>query len=226
MKKEYAIIVAGGTGHRMKSEIPKQFLLLNGRPMLMYSIAAFHDYSPEIEIIVVLPDGKSDYWQKLCEKHQFKLHHKTVTGGKTRFESVRKGLELVDESGYVAIHDGARPVVSAGLIKSCFDTAKEQGNALPVIEISDSIRVVDQESSKPLERTNIRICQTPQVFLCSEIIKAYKQSYRIEFTDDATVLESAGYSVFLTHGQPQNIKVTSDTDLLIAENLLKNCNKS
>lgn len=217
MIKQYAIIVAGGAGRRMKSETPKQFLLLNGKPMLMYSITAFRSHSPEIEIIVVLPQGKPDFWQRLCEKHQFKIKHKFVTGGKTRFESVKNGLELVGEDGYVAIHDGARPVVSPNLIKSCFDTAMKKGNALPVVEISDSVRVVDPVRSKPIERSDIRICQTPQVFHCSEIKNAYKQSYKKEFTDDASVLESAGHHVFLTPGQPQNIKVTTAIDFLIAE---------
>lgn len=218
--KQSAIIVAGGKGHRMNSEVPKQFLLLKGKPLLMYSIIAFYEYSPAIEIVVALPEDQMDCWTELCDKYQFRISHKNIKGGVTRFESVQNGLEIIGDNGYVAIHDGVRPLVNPNLIRQCFDHALKYGNALPVLTISESVRIIGDNSSKSIDRTGIRLCQTPQVFLCEQIRKAYHQPYRLEFTDDASVLESAGYNINLFPGDSHNIKITTSADLAIAEAIL------
>jgi len=218
--KQYAIIVAGGIGHRMGHEIPKQFLLINGTPLLMHTITAFYDFSSSIELVIVLPKEQMGFWVELCNKYRFKIPHKTVSGGKARFESVRNGLETIGNSGLVAIHDGVRPLVSAALIKSCFDYALKHGNALPVLPISESVRAIDNNRNKPIDRTGIRVCQTPQVFLCEQIKKAYQQTESMDFTDDASVLESLGFSIHLLPGHSQNIKITTPLDLTIAEAIL------
>lgn len=218
--KQYAIIVAGGIGHRMDSKIPKQFLLINGTPLLMYTITAFYDFSPSIELVIVLPKEQMNFWVELCNKYQFNIPHKTISGGKARFESVRNGLETIGNSGFVAIHDGVRPLVSAALIKTCFDHALKYGNALPVLSVNESVRAIDNSGNKPIDRKGIRICQTPQVFLCEQIKKAYQQTKSIDFTDDASVLESLGFSIHLLPGHLQNIKITTPLDLTIAEAIL------
>jgi len=217
--KKYAVIVAGGSGKRMGSEIPKQFLNLAGKPLLMHSIIRFSEYDASAEIIVVLPDGLISYWKSLQEEYRFNVRHSIVRGGGTRFHSVRNGLDLVEPPGLVAIHDGVRPLVSTGTIHRCYEAAEKHGSGIPVISPSDSIRMVTGQESVSVNRMHIKLVQTPQVFDAGLIKKAYLAEYSEEFTDDATVLEKTGESVFLAEGNRENIKITTPDDLLVAETL-------
>lgn len=218
--KKYAIIVAGGSGSRMGSEIPKQFLELNGKPVLMHSMNRFFNYDNSISLIVVLPENQISYWQQLCRQHEFTLPHQLTTGGSERFYSVKNGLALIDEQGCVGIHDAVRPLVSMQTIKLAFDSALQFGSGIPVVSINDSIREIDNESNFAVNRTKYKIIQTPQCFLTKTIIDAFNQPFNPAFTDDATVLESKGINVHLTQGNIENIKITTPRDLIIAKALL------
>ncbi len=221
--KQSAIIVAGGYGKRMNTEIPKQFLLLNGDPVLMRTIRAFHEYNPEIDITVTLPADQLKYWQKLCIKHSFNIPHTVIEGGKTRHHSVKNATGKIRAGSVVAIHDGVRPLLSNALIQTCFDTAAILGNAVPVIELADSIREVQGEKNARADRSRFRLVQTPQVFHTDLLIDAFRQKYDPIFTDEATLVESAGYKINLIKGQPENIKITTALDLFIASAILENC---
>jgi len=218
--KLYAVIVAGGSGTRMGTDIPKQFLELAGRPVLMHTIERFLTFSNSIHIITVLPGEYLEFWDQLKKKYNFTLPHIIVRGGETRFISVRNGLEYVDDDALVAVHDAVRPLVSIGTIKRCFETAGEYGNAIPVISPSDTLRIVNEENSKPVDRLLVKQIQTPQVFHSRLLKKAYCQSYLPEFTDDATVLEKTGEKIRLVDGNRENIKITNPEDLIIAQYLL------
>ena len=218
--KLYALIVAGGTGERMKSEIPKQFIEIAGKPILMHTINRFREFYNSIEIIVVLPENQLRFWSDLQKKYSFSVPHTLVKGGESRFYSVKNGLEFIDEPGLVAIHDGVRPFVSIGTIKRCFETAERLGNAIPVISPSDSLRMITENGNEPVDRTKIKLIQTPQVFRTDLIIEAYRQDYLPEFTDDAMVLERTGEKINLVEGNRENIKITNPEDLLIAGALL------
>jgi len=217
----YALIVAGGSGIRMQTALPKQFLELAGKPVLMHTIERFKAFSDSIEIITVLPENQIEYWKENQEKYSFSIKHTIVTGGATRFHSVKNGLEFVTAPSLVAIHDGVRPFVSADTIKRCFETAEKLGNAVPAVTIAESLRVITNEGNSPIDRQTIRTIQTPQVFNASMIKKAYQQEYRSEFTDDATVLETLGEKINLVEGNRENIKITNSEDLLISNALLK-----
>ena len=217
----YAIVVAGGSGERMKSDIPKQFIEIAGKPVLMHTIEKFRLFDNSIEIIVVLPESLMGYWNELREKYSFSIPHKIAGGGVTRFHSVRNGLELITGAGLVAVHDGVRPLVSIDTIVRCFETAARLGNAIPVISPSDSLRMISGKGNKPLDRTGIKLVQTPQVFHTDLIKKAFLQDYRPEFTDDAMVLERTGECINLVEGNRENIKITTPEDLIIAESLMK-----
>ena len=218
--KLYAVIVAGGTGERMKSEIPKQFIEIAGKPILMHTIEKFRDFNGSIEIIAVLPKDQLRFWSDLQKKYSFAVPHTLVKGGKTRFDSVRNGLGFIYEPGLVAIHDGVRPFVSIETIKRCFETAERLGNAIPAISPSDSLRIVTGNSNEPVDRTKIKLIQTPQVFRTDLIRYAFRQDYIPEFTDDAMVLERTGAKINLVEGNRENIKITNPEDLLIAGALL------
>jgi 2-C-methyl-D-erythritol 4-phosphate cytidylyltransferase len=218
--KLYAVIVAGGIGTRMGTDIPKQFLELAGKPVLMHTIERFLTFSNSIHIITVLPGEYLEFWDQLKKKYNFTLPHIIVRGGETRFISVRNGLEYVDDDALVAVHDAVRPLVSIGTIKRCFETAGEYGNAIPVISPSDTLRIVNEENSKPVDRLLVKQIQTPQVFHSRLLKKAYCQSYLPEFTDDATVLEKTGEKIRLVDGNRENIKITNPEDLIIAQHLL------
>ena len=220
MQSEYVIITAGGTGSRMGSEKPKQFLELNGLPVLMHSIRAFYQYSADIKIIVTLPEMHIADWKILCQGHHFEIPHSVCPGGETRFESVRRGLDHVEE-GLVAIHDAVRPLVSHELITRCFENAREMGNAVPVIPLSDSVREVLNSESRPTDREHLRLVQTPQVFDAALLKSAYRLAYRSSFTDDASVAEAFGLKLHLVEGDPRNLKITRPDDMLIAEALIK-----
>ena len=218
--KLYALIVAGGIGERMKSEIPKQFIEIAGKPILMHTIERFLDFDESIEIIVVLPENQLRFWSDLQKKYSFSVPHTLVKGGESRFYSVKNGLEFFDEPGLVAIHDGVRPFVSIETIKRCFETAERLGNAIPVISPSDSLRMITENGNEPVDRTKIKLIQTPQVFRTDLIRNAYRQDYLREFTDDAMVLERTGEKINLVEGNRENIKITNPEDLLIAGGLL------
>lgn len=216
------IIVAGGSGSRFKSEIPKQFIELNGKPILMHSITAFYKYQENIEIIVVLPEHQVDYWHSLCKKHNFKIKHKVENGGKTRFESVKNGLDTVKNSqNLIAIHDGVRPLVSENTIERCFREAEISGNAIPAILSVDSVRQVSIETNFPIDRSKLRLIQTPQVFKIDILKKAYRQKYKNSFTDDASVVEAMCEKINLVEGNRENIKITNKIDLVIAKALFE-----
>ena len=220
MLKKYCIIVAGGSGRRMKSATPKQFIPLDGKPLLMHAIERFHSFDSTIEIIVVLPQEHHTLWKSLVSEHSFRAGHRVAPGGEERFHSVRAGLALVTEESLVAIHDGVRPLVSHDTIWRCFADAEEFGSAIPFVEPADSVRILEGDDSRPMPRKEVRLIQTPQVFRSSIIIPAYERDYDPSFTDDATVAEAAGSRIHLTHGNRENIKITTPEDLAVAATLL------
>jgi 2-C-methyl-D-erythritol 4-phosphate cytidylyltransferase len=217
----YVVIVAGGSGKRMGAEIPKQFLELAGRPVLMHTIERFKTFNESIEIITVLPENQLRFWIDLQKKYSFTIPHTLVKGGSTRFLSVKNGLEFVNSQGLVAIHDGVRPFVSIDTIKRCFETAERLGNAIPSISPTESLRIVKGEDTVPVSRFEIKQIQTPQVFRAELIKNAYLQNYSTDFSDDATVLEKTGEKINLIEGNRENIKITNPEDLLISDALLK-----
>jgi 2-C-methyl-D-erythritol 4-phosphate cytidylyltransferase len=217
MANEYVIITAGGKGSRMGSDIPKQFMELNGLPVIIHTIKAFSDYSSDIKVILVLPEDGMQEWGRINEKYPIKTKIYLCTGGEKRFDSVKNGLELVEGEGLVAIHDAARPLVSSRLILKCFQTAAKEGNAIPVIPLQDSIRELNGAENRPANRDVFRLVQTPQVFDISLIRKAYEQAYRSSFADDATVAEALGAKIHLVEGEKRNIKITTQEDFLIAK---------
>jgi 2-C-methyl-D-erythritol 4-phosphate cytidylyltransferase len=216
----YVVIVAGGSGKRMGAEVPKQFLELAGRPVLMHTIERFKSFNESIEIITVLPENQLRHWVELQAKYKFSVPQTIVKGGSARFYSVRNGLQFVNEPGLVAIHDGVRPFVTLETIKKCFETAEKLGNAIPAITIAESLRMVTDDGSHPINRLNVRQIQTPQVFNAGLLKKAYRQEYKVEFTDDATVLENIGEKIYLVEGNRENIKITNPEDLVISKALL------
>jgi 2-C-methyl-D-erythritol 4-phosphate cytidylyltransferase len=215
----YALIVAGGAGKRMGTEIPKQFLELAGRPILMHSIERFRSFDDSIKIITVIPEEQFATWESLKKKYSFSISHSVVKGGSTRFSSVKNGLEAVGLKGLVAIHDGVRPLVSVETIRRCFKMAEKHGNAIPVTGNSNSLRMITGQGSIPLNRQNVMLVQTPQVFISDLIKNAYLQDYCSDFTDDATVLEKTGEVIHLVEGNRENIKITNPEDLLVASAL-------
>jgi len=217
---KFAIIVAGGAGTRMNSAVPKQFIPLAGKPVLMHSISAFYEYDASICIIITLPGLLFSSWEALCDLHSFRIPHKVAEGGKMRFDSVKNALKLITADGIVAIHDGVRPLVSRELISRAFSHAVSHGNAIPAVPVTDSVRKVSGNLNKPLDRSNLKLIQTPQVFHASQILNAYQQDYSDSFTDDASVLEAAGGTINLIRGEPYNLKITCPEDLFIAEALL------
>jgi 2-C-methyl-D-erythritol 4-phosphate cytidylyltransferase len=216
----YVVIVAGGSGKRMGVETPKQYLELAGKPVLMHTIERFMEFSSSIEIITVLPENQIRYWSDLQKRHSFDIPQTIVKGGAHRYISVKHGLEFVGTPGLVAIHDGVRPLVKLDTIKRCFETAEKYGNAIPVISPADSLRLETSKGNKWINRNEVKIVQTPQVFNAALIKKAYKQQYDISFTDDATVLEKTGVKIHMVEGNRENIKITNPEDLFIAQTLI------
>lgn len=215
-----AVIVAGGTGTRMNSPSPKQFSLLNGIPVLSYSITAFFSQDPSIRILVALPGQLFESWNELQVKYNLTIHHELVAGGETRFHSVSNCLDRIEPSGLVAIHDAARPLITPTMIGRLFTEAEKRGNAVPVVPVNESIREVTGPYSHPADRSRIRIVQTPQIFHSSQLKTAYRQPYAPAFTDDATVVESLGEKIHLVEGDRANLKITYPADILLAEALL------
>jgi len=218
----YVIIAAGGSGSRFNSSLPKQFVELESIPMLMRTMEAFDQAISNINVILVLPTEHLHLWDELGKKYKFEIPHQVVSGGETRFNSVKNGLNAIgDEEGFVAIHDGVRPLISKELISNAFNAAETNGNAIPVINVNDSLRKVDGDLSVPVNRDDFRVVQTPQCFALSVIKKSFKQSYSPEFTDEASVVESTGEVIHLIQGESINIKITTPADLLIAESFYK-----
>lgn len=221
---DYVIIVAGGKGLRMGTEIPKQFLPIAGKPILMRTIERFHEYDPNLSIILVLPENQQAYWQQLCEEHHFAIPHQIANGGDTRFQSSKNGLALIpdDTDGVVGIHDGVRPFVSKEVIAECYETARDEYAAIPVYAVTDTLRYIDKRGGgKNVLRDDYRIVQTPQTFDISLAKQAFNQGYKDQFTDDASVVESLGCQVAMVEGNRENIKITTPFDIKVAEALLK-----
>ncbi len=218
--KKFALIVAGGSGTRMDSEVPKQFLELDGRPVLMHAMEVFYRYDEEINIILVLPEKQVGFWKALCKKHHFVLQYQLAFGGETRFQSVQNGLQQISDDGIVFIHDGVRPMVSLNTIQNCYEIAEKKGNSLPVIPVSESLREVHNNKNKAVDRSKYFLVQTPQTFRVSLIQQAYHQASSHDFTDDASLLESMGETIYLTEGNRENIKITYPEDMLFAKTFL------
>ncbi|MDR3350621.1 MAG: 2-C-methyl-D-erythritol 4-phosphate cytidylyltransferase [Prevotellaceae bacterium] len=218
--KRSVIIVAGGSGQRMGTKIPKQFLLLAGMPVLMHAIRRFHAFDPAMPLIVALPPAHIPTWTQLCAEHCFTIAHTVTAGGGTRFESVKKALDAVHDTEWIAVHDGVRPLVSPTLIARCFETAALHGAAAPVVPLADSVRMREAGGSRSVLRDNYCIVQTPQIFRAEWLKHAYRTPFSTAFTDDASVVEAAGYPIALSEGSRENIKITDALDLKIAEQLL------
>jgi 2-C-methyl-D-erythritol 4-phosphate cytidylyltransferase len=219
--KDYIIIVAAGSGSRMKSAIPKQFLELRGKPLLQHTLEKFHRYNPQMEIILVLNDDYIAFWQDLLRTLQIDVPHRVVAGGTQRFYSVKNAIDSIqDENGIVGIHDAVRPLVSLKTIETCYHVARAKQSAIPVIALHDSIRMVEGEQSQIADRNKFRIVQTPQCFELSLLRKGFDQQYQETFTDDASVMEHWGMQVHLVEGNRENIKITTTEDLRMAEALL------
>ena len=219
--KEYAIIVAGGKGTRMKTRLPKQFLEIQGLPILMHTINAFYRYSENITIILVLPEDDFATWRTLCDQYQFKKPVILQRGGDTRFQSVKNGLEKIDGNGLVAIHDGVRPLVSEDIIGASFRLAAVHQSAVAAVRLKESIRITDQDNTKAVDRSKFRLIQTPQTFVVELIRNAYQMKEDLSLTDDASVAERSGHVISLFEGSYENIKVTTPEDLIVAEALMQ-----
>lgn len=220
-KKEFALIVAGGKGTRIKSALPKQFIPLNGNPVLFHTLQAFHRYSASLQIVLVLPADDLETWETLVKKYGFDIPVITQTGGETRFQSVKRGLEKVNGPGLVAIHDGVRPLVSEDIIGASFRLAAVHGTAVAAVRLKESIRMTDQDTTRAMDRSKFRLIQTPQTFDIDLIQQAYAQREDPALTDDASVAERAGHAISLFEGSYENIKITTAEDLVVAEALLR-----
>jgi len=219
--KEYALIVAGGKGTRIKSAIPKQFIELNGKPILLHTIEAFLKYSASLTIILVLPAEDFKIWETICKKFNFSNPITLQKGGETRFQSVKNGLDKIQGEGLVAIHDGVRPLVSSDLIGASFRLASVHGSAVAAVRLKESIRMTDQDNTKAVDRSKFRVIQTPQTFDLQLIKKAYQLKEDPSLTDDASVAEKSGHVISLFEGSYENIKITTAEDLIVAEALIK-----
>ena len=205
----------------MNADVPKQFLLLAGKPVLMHTIRIFHLYDASMPLFVVLPEKYIPLWKELCREQSFTIAHQIIKGGSNRFGSVRNALEEIRGEGLVAIHDGVRPLVSIETLRLTFTGAAEFGNSIPVIPMKESIRETGPGGNKEVMRDNLRIVQTPQVFRISLIKRAYASAPHQAFTDDATVVETLGETIHLVEGNPENIKLTGPSDMIFAEAILK-----
>lgn len=221
--KKYAILVAGGKGLRMGGDIPKQFLPLGGKPVLMRTIEAFVEALPDIQIILVLPSSQQDYWRGLCRQYSFSVPMQIADGGDTRFHSVSNGLALIPEgtAGIVGVHDGVRPFVSSETIRRCYECAEAKGAVVPVVPVVETVRqMLEDGRSKTVSRDEYRLVQTPQTFDVQLLKKAYRQPFQPFFTDDASVVEAMGEQICLVEGNRENIKITTPADIRFAEGLL------
>lgn len=218
--KKYAVVVAGGSGTRMQSVVPKQFLLLKDKPVLLHTLTRFYEADPSIQLILVLPEMHKSRWEEICQHYQFTVKHTVISGGPTRFHSVKSGLSVIQENGLVAVHDAVRPLISKGFINRLFDEAEKKGNAIPVLPVQETMRLIQAGRSESVDRSLYRIVQTPQIFYVDKIKKACSQDYQDSFTDEATVMEMSGEQIFLVEGERFNIKITTPEDLTAAEKLM------
>jgi 2-C-methyl-D-erythritol 4-phosphate cytidylyltransferase len=218
--RTFAVILGGGVGNRMDSLIPKQFIPLAGKPVIMHTIEKFRSYNAKIEIILVLPEAHIQLWKDMCNEFQFGVEHQIVRGGKERFYSVKNAITHLPDDSIVLIHDGVRPLVSHETIDRVQERAIEKGNAIPYVDINESIRRITKEGNKAVKRDGFKIIQTPQAFNTRDIKAAYSARYRKSFTDDASVFEAKGHKIELVLGNQRNIKITRPIDLVIAESLL------
>ena len=217
--KKHIIIVAGGKGLRMGGDIPKQFLPVCGKPVLMRTLEAFHTFDAAIHIVLVLPVSQQTYWKELCREYQFELSHEIADGGETRFHSVKNGLALIEGEGLVGVHDGVRPFVSQEVIARCYEEAARCKAVIPVIDVVETVRHLTEEGSETVPRDRYKLVQTPQVFDVALLRRAYQQEYTDLFTDDASVVEALGEKVCLVMGNRENVKLTTPFDLKLAEML-------
>ncbi|MBQ8190509.1 MAG: 2-C-methyl-D-erythritol 4-phosphate cytidylyltransferase [Bacteroidaceae bacterium] len=220
--KKYIIIVAGGKGLRMGGEIPKQFIPIGGKPVLMRTMEAFHAYDAEIQIVLVLPVAQQAYWKELCDQYTFALPYRLADGGETRFHSVKNGLDIIptDEEALVGVHDGVRPFVSAEVIARCYAEAARTEAVVPVTDVVETVRhLEDGGRSTTVNRDEYKLVQTPQVFSLSLLKQAYAQPYVPAFTDDASVVEALGHEVTLVQGNRENIKITTPFDLVVGRSM-------
>ena len=220
---DYVIIVAGGKGLRMGSDIPKQFLPIGGKPVLMRTLERFREYDKDLQIILVLPEAQQDYWRELCKEYGFLVEYQLANGGKTRFHSVQNGLALIPDNaeGVVGVHDGVRPFPSIDVIRNCYATARDKKAVIPVIPVVETVRqIFGKNSSRTVPRDEYRLVQTPQTFDIQLLKAANRQPYNDGFTDDASVVESFGHGITLVEGNRENIKITTPYDLKIAEVLI------
>lgn len=217
MRKRYAVIVAGGKGLRMGNDIPKQFLLLKGKPILMRTLEAFYDFDDTIQCIIVLPENQIAYWKELCAKYNCSVPHSVVAGGAERFYSVCNGLNEIVDDGVVAVHDGVRPILSKQMLSEGFEIAEKYDSAIPYVDSVDSLRIIDGNETKPLDRSTIKRIQTPQIFDAQQLKTIMNVEYKPQFTDEATVWELAGKKLHFYKGNFRNIKITTPEDLRIAD---------
>ena len=218
--KKFAVIVAGGMGSRMNHAVPKQFLLLNGKPVLYYTIKAFLQAYADLQIILVLPEAHVSAGQEIIDAFFDYERIQITVGGRTRFHSVQNGLAMINDESIIFVHDAVRCLVTEDLIHRCYEAALEQGSAIPVVDSRDSLRMITDEGNEALERSRIKLVQTPQTFHSKILLPAFKIDYKEKFTDEATVVESFGLKVQLIAGEENNLKITSPVDLLIAERLI------
>lgn len=216
--KKCVVIVAGGKGIRFGGELPKQFMPMNNRPVLMHTIDAFYNNDNSFDIIVVIPEAHFAFWNDLCNKHDFNTPHRVVRGGVSRWESVKNGLNYVEDDCIVGIHDGVRPLISSNLIDRLYSNANSFGAVIPAIKVTDSLRLVNKDrKSIAVDREQYRAVQTPQVFKSNIVKQAYKLPFEDTFSDDASVVERYGTDITIIEGEDINIKITSAKDLMIAE---------
>lgn len=218
---EKVIIVAGGKGSRFSAELPKQFHLLAGRPVVMHTMEAFKNALPQCELILVLAESDHSLWKELCKKYQFSLPHQLTAGGTTRFASVKNGLVFVNAEDIVAVHDAVRPLIDGGIIQKSFELVKEKKAIIVAVPATESLRKKTNKGTEAVMRKEYWMVQTPQVFTGELLLKAYKQEYKESFTDDASVVEATGQDIEILEGNSRNIKITYPDDLLIAETLLQ-----
>ena len=220
MSNKSVIITAGGIGKRMRSSLPKQFMLVNEKPILMYTIDRFYRFDPKIQIILTLPEDWLNYWESLLREYDFKIPHRVVVGGKERYNSIKNALEKCSGS-LIAVHDGVRPLVDEETIKGCFEEAEEKGAAIPVVSIADSMRKKNEHSTEVVDRSDYLIVQTPQCFKSEILNEAYKLPFHKGITDDASLVEEAGYEIETVIGNDMNIKITTQSDLKYAGMFLR-----
>ena len=220
--KKIAVIVAAGSGSRMGSSVPKQFLLLAGKPVLLHTLSVFQEALDDLEVILVLPKDFLYRGEEIIRQSRYPQNVKAIAGGETRFHSVQKGLNLVEGESIVFIHDGVRCLVSKELIRKCYDQTVQFGSAIPVVESRDSVRIITPTGNTPIGRDLVKLVQTPQTFTSSMILGAYRAQYRSEYTDDAMVVEASGEAIHLIEGECNNIKITTPLDLVMAESILSN----